>query len=227
MYTILLRGAIPACIGQEDRKANTQTKQTHAHLQEIQNIHFHRDNLQILPFGSSLNTSYLCNNAAVLIRASALPMSKSLIYLFTVCTLLACFLTFFPFVLIVKAKKARAAGDSKRWENNKEIMPEIYLRHEPAFKSYSEACNRDWFWSADLPHPVWKKYWQSILHCLKIIATVPLPCSNLPLDHSRQGHRVHYRDWREAGDGEDTGTSEQGTRSFFKRGWGVRGNFQN
>lgn len=71
--------------------------------------------------------------------------------------------------------------------------------HEPALKSYSEACNRDWFWSADLPHAVWKKYWQSILHWVKIIATVPLPCSNLPLDHSRQGHRVHYTEWSEGG----------------------------
>lgn len=66
----------------------------------------------------------------------------------------------------------------------------IHLCHESALKNYSEACPGDWFWSADLPHPVRKKYWQSILHRLTIIAAVPLPCSNLALDHPRQGHRV-------------------------------------
>lgn len=103
----------------------------------------------------------------------------------------------------------------QRLENNREIILEIYLLCEPALKSYSEACNRDWFWSADLPHPVWKKYWQSILHWLKIIATVPLPCSNLPLDHSRQGHSYIIQTKAREGP-QDTGTPEQGTSGFFK-----------
>lgn len=44
---------------------------------------------------------------------------------------------------------------------------------------------------------------------------MPLPCSNLPLDHSRQGHS--YIIQTEAREGtQDTGTPEQGTGSFFK-----------
>lgn len=113
---------------------------------------------------------------------------------------------------LCNSQKSKGIWRQQRWENNREIMPGIYLRHEPAFKSYSEACNRDWFWSADLPPPVWKKYWQYTLHWLKIIATMPLPCSNLPLDHPCQGHRVHYTDCSGEGNGGSPGhlNNEQG-----------------
>lgn len=128
---------------------------------------------------------------------------------------------FFPFKLLQKPK---SMGILRYQKNNRETVLAVYLCYQSAFKSYSKTCNRNWFRSADLPHPVWKKYWQSILHWLKIIATVPLPCSNLPLDHSRQGHRVHHRDRSEGGTTGQQGT-EQGTRSFFKRGWRVKSNF--
>lgn len=68
-----------------------------------------------------------------------------------------------------------------------------------------------------MPLPVRKKYWQSILRRLKIIAAVPLPCSNLPLDHPCQGHRVRT-DRREGGDAAQT------TKELLQdqlEGWGA------
>lgn len=152
--------------------------------------------------GLSQITGHRCTEATVVIsQPQCCPWAKSLSFIYQfvyfIC-MLSNLLAYFSFFLSLlqkpPKKKSRASGDSRNGKTR-----EIYLRHEPALKNYSEACNRDWFWSADLPHPVWKKYWQSILHWLKIIATVPLPCSNLPLDHSRQGHRVHYTDRSEGG----------------------------
>lgn len=161
----------------------------------------HREYIQ-----STCFRTFLCWGIRVLIaEPNCCPWAKSLSFTDLMFVYLICILshsiTYFSFhlSLLQKPTKSKGIWRQQRWENKRETIPEIYLRHEPALKSYSEACNRDWFWSADLPHPVWKKYWQSTLHWLKIIATVPLPCNNLPLDHSRQGHRVHYRDWSEGG----------------------------
>lgn len=45
---------------------------------------------------------------------------------------------------------------------------------------------------------------------------MPLPCSNLPLDHSRQGHRARYTDGSEGREGK---TSDEGALLKRLRGW--------
>lgn len=167
----------------------------------------HMENIQTPHFRLGPNTLHSWAEAIVLIAEPQRCPWANLSHLFIHClyTWFACSPTYLHFfscpLSSLQNPKSKGIWRQQRWENNREIMPEIYLHSEPVLKSYREACNRDWFWSADLSHPVWKKYWQSILHWLKIIATVPLPCSNLPLDHSRQGHRVHYTRWSEGGNG--------------------------
>lgn len=46
---------------------------------------------------------------------------------------------------------------------------------------------------------------------------MPLPCSNLPLDHSRQGHRVHYTDWSEGRERRTTGRLNKEQGASLKR----------